>query len=390
MKEIILLKNGEMALKGLNRGSFEDVLIRNLKRRLKSIGEFRFSRAQSTVMIEGADEGADLREAAAQIGKVFGVAAYSVAGVCEKDLAVIKETAARYLEKELLAAKTFRVSAKRSDKRFPYTSPQICEEVGGYLLDRYPHLSVDLHTPDLNVMVEVRDFGAYIHGPQQAGPGGLPVGTSGRALLLLSGGIDSPVAGYMMAKRGLSLNALHFASPPYTGERAKQKVIDLAQILAQYCGHITLNVVHFTEIQEAIGDHCPEELYTIIMRRFMMRIACRLAESIECGGLVTGESLAQVASQTLGALRCTEAVCTLPVLRPLIGMDKEEIIRISRQIGAFETSTLPYEDCCTVFTPRHPRTRPELARVEAAEANLDVEGLTARALERIERIRNTL
>ena len=389
MKEIILIKNGEMALKGLNRGSFEDALIRNLKRRLKSLGEFRYTRAQSTIVIEG-EEGLDLKEAAERVSQVFGVAAYSVAAVCEKDLTTIQETAARYLEEDIRAAKTFRVSAKRSDKKFPYTSPQICEEVGGFLLDRYPHLKVDLHTPDLNIMVEVRDFGAYIHGAQKPGPGGLPVGTSGRALLLLSGGIDSPVAGYMMAKRGLSLGAIHFASPPYTGERAKQKVVDLAKLLSQYCGHFTLNVIHFTEIQEAIGDHCPEELYTIIMRRFMMRIACRLAESIECGGLVTGESLAQVASQTLGALRCTEAVCTLPVLRPLIGMDKEEIIRISRQIGAFETSTLPYEDCCTVFTPRHPKTRPDLAKVEEAEAALDVEGLVSRALESIERIRNII
>ena len=279
-----------------------------------------------------------------------------------------------------MEAKTFKVDAKRSDKSFPLKSPEICRELGGYILEHFPHLSVDVHNPDVNVVVEVRDYAAYVHGKQLPGAGGIPVGSGGRALLLLSGGIDSPVAGAMMAKRGLEVYAIHFASPPYTSERAKQKVITLAEKMTAYCGRMNLFVVPFTEIQERIKDDCPEELFTIIMRRYMMRIACRIARQQDCEALVTGESVGQVASQTIQAMACTDAVADMPVFRPVVGMDKEEIIKISHKIDTFETSILPYEDCCTVFTPKHPRTKPVLKFVEQAEQAMDMENLIDRAV----------
>ena len=304
--------------------------------------------------------------------------------MCEKDMESINRTAADYLRGELTAASSFKVEAKRSDKTFPLKSPAICAEVGEYLLEQYPHLSVDVHEPDLVVMVEVRDFAAYVHGGQIKGAGGIPVGSGGKAMLLISGGIDSPVAGYMMAKRGLEIQAIHFVSPPYTSERAKQKVIDLAQKMCSYCGRIKLHIVPFTEIQEAIRDQCPEDLFTIIMRRYMMKIACRVARQNECEALITGESVGQVASQTIQAIACTNEACDMPVLRPVIGMDKDEIILTSRKIDTFETSILPYEDCCTVFTPKHPRTKPQLKFVKLAEEQMDAEALIARAIEGIE------
>lgn len=369
MKEIILVKNGELVLKGLNRSSFEDILIKNMRRHLEDMGEFKFTKSQSTIMVE-APEGADLDEAAQRLGKVFGIAAYSRAAVCEKDMQKIIQTTREYLADELSLVSTFKVEAKRSDKKFPLKSPEICRELGGALLKSFHHLKVDVHQPDVTVTVEIRDNHAFVRGNNIKGAGGMPTGTSGRAAVLISGGIDSPVAAYMMAKRGIELVAVHFASPPYTSELAEMKVMDLLKKVSAYCGTITTYIVPFTEIQEAIRDDCPEEYFTLVMRRIMMRISNIIAENQNCRALITGESLGQVASQTIYALQCTDSVAKLPVFRPCIGMDKDEIIAVSRKIDTFETSIQPYEDCCTVFTPKHPRTRPKPEDVEAAEAKI--------------------
>ncbi len=381
MKEVLLIKNGELALKGLNRSTFEDILVKNMKRRLmNSVGKFTFTKSQSTVIAVPKDEDIDFDEAVETVKKVFGIAAFSRAAVAEKDFEDIKRVALEYLGDDLRDVKTFKVCAKRSDKRFPMTSPEICREVGAHLLRNIKTLSVDVHNPDITVTVEVRDNNVFIHGNQIKGAGGMPVGSAGRVALLVSGGIDSPVAGYMMSKRGLQLTAIHFAAPPYTSQRAEMKVRDLVSIVAKYSGRVNFAVVNFTKIQEAIKENCPEELFTIIMRRLMMKISARLAERDACGALVTGESLGQVASQTLGAIACTDAVATMPVFRPLIGMDKDEIITISRKIGTFETSILPYEDCCTVFTPKHPRTRPTLELIEEAENAVDFSEMIEEAI----------
>lgn len=381
MKEIILIKDGELSLKGLNRQNFEDRMIRNIKRRLKPLGEFHVKKAQSTIYIIPESEDFDFEEALKRMGTVFGIAGFSRACVCEKSAEDIFNKAPVYLKDTLSSVKTFKVEAKRADKAFPLTSPEISRELGGILLKNFHHLKVDVHNPDVIITAEIRDFGAYIRAGQIKGAGGLPVGTSGRAAVLISGGIDSPVAAYLMAKRGLILNAIHFASPPYTSPRAEQKVRDLLSKVAVYSGTIRLAVVPFTEIQEEIGKKCPEDYFTLIMRRMMMRISCIIAQNDECLGLITGESLGQVASQTLPALAATDGVCTMPVMRPLIGMDKEEIITVSKKIDAFETSILPYEDCCTIFTPKHPHTRPKPGQCEAAEKNLDIEGLIKKAVE---------
>lgn len=385
VKEILLIKNGELALKGLNRGTFEAVLLKNLRYRLRSLGKFQLRKAQSAIYIEPLEPGIDLDEVSDRVAKVFGISAFSRAMVVEKKMDAILEGAAFYLEKALQGVTTFKVEARRADKTFPLGSPEICAQVGGYLLERFPHLRVDVHTPELTVWIEIRDFAAYIHASQLPGAGGMPVGTGGRAAILISGGIDSPVAAYMMAKRGIELTAVHFASPPYTSERAEMKVVSLLEEVAAYAGRIDLNIVPFTHIQEEIQRSCPEDLFTLIMRRFMMRIATRMARSADCGALITGESVGQVASQTIPALACTDAVAGLPVFRPVIGMDKEEIISIARRIGTFETSIQPYEDCCTVFTPRHPRTRPKLEMVEQAEEALDTEALIEEAVAGIRR-----
>lgn len=382
MKEVLLIKNGELALKGLNRSTFEDMLVKNIRRRLLvSVGKFQFTKSQSTIIAEPIDEDADFEEAVETLKKVFGIAAFSRAAIAEKDFDNIKDVALEYLGDELRQVKTFKVNAKRSDKKFPMTSPEISREVGAHLLRNISTLSVDVHNPDIIVTVEVRDKNVFIHGNQIKGAGGMPVGSAGRVALLVSGGIDSPVAGWMMAKRGLQLNAIHFAAPPYTSKRAEMKVHDLVSIVAKYSGRVNFAVVNFTEIQETIKEKCPEELFTIIMRRLMMKIAIRIAQRDGCGALVTGESLGQVASQTLGAIACTDAVSDMPVFRPLIGMDKDEIITISRKIGTFETSILPYEDCCTVFTPKHPRTRPTLELIEKAESAVDFSDMIDRAVE---------
>lgn len=381
MEKLILVKNGELALKGLNRSTFEDILIKNMRRRLRAVGEFEYKKSQSTIMVIPKDEDIDFDEAVDIISRIFGIAAFSVAGTAEKDIEKIKQSAAEFLEEDLTNARTFKVCAKRSDKKFPFKSPEICREVGGYLLSRFPNLKVDVHNPEVTVTVEVRDTSVFIHGNQQKGAGGMPVGTSGKAALMLSGGIDSPVAGYMMSKRGLILDAIHFAAPPYTSKRAEMKVRKLASLVSRYSGKIKFMIVPFTQIQECIKDNCPEELFTVIMRRLMMKVALGLCEKDECKALITGESLGQVASQTLDAIRCTDAVSPLPVFRPLIGMDKLEIIDIARKIGTFETSLEPYEDCCTVFTPRHPMTRPTLEVIEKAESGYDFEPLIKKAIE---------
>ena len=379
MKEVILLKNGEIALKGLNRRTFEDMLVKNTRRRLNSLCTWQFHIAQSTVTAIP-DEDIDMDEAVEICSKVFGFVGLSKALSVEKDMDVIREQTGIYLEDDLLAAKTFKVNAKRSDKKFPLTSPEICAEMGGVLLSKFPHLSVDVHNPDLTVNIEVRDNAAFIHGNQLKGAGGMPIGSAGKAAILISGGIDSPVAAWMMAKRGLQLEAIHFASPPYTSERAEKKVLDLLKKVAAYSGRIKLHIVPFTKIQEEIKDKCPEELFTILMRRYMMRISEKIATESDCGALITGESVGQVASQTLHALACTDSVVSMPVFRPLIGMDKNEVVIISRKIDTFDISVLPYEDCCTVFTPKHPRTKPKIYYVEQAENLLDSQTLIDEAV----------
>ena len=381
MKEIILIKNGELALKGLNRRTFEDMLVKNLRRRLESVGKFKFTIAQSTIVAEPENETIDLDEAVERISKVFGIAGFSRAAAVEKDMEVILKSAEEYLAPQLLTVRSFKVEAKRSDKKFPLQSPEICRETGGYLLRKFPHLEVDVHNPDMVVTVEVRDGYAYIHGKQIKGAGGMPTGSAGKAALLISGGIDSPVAGYMMAKRGLELMAVHFASPPYTSERAEQKVHSLLRQVSKYSGRIALWVVPFTETQEMIKDNCPEEIFTVIMRRMMMRVAQIIAAKQNAGALITGESVGQVASQTMPAIACTDNVCEMRVFRPLIGMDKDEVVAISRKIETFDISILPYEDCCTVFTPKHPRTRPTVDYVAECEKALEVDGLVNEAAE---------
>ena len=387
MNDVILLKLGEIVLKGLNRRSFEQKLMNNIRYRLERIGKFKVTLMQSTVYVEALDEGADMDEAFEALGKVFGIATLSRAAACEKDAQSIAELCISYLRREMLSAESFKVEAKRADKSFPMTSIQLSQYVGSALSDAYPDCSVDVHSPELTVHVEVRDIAAYVHSAPTQGAGGMPLGSNGVGVTLLSGGIDSPVSTYMISKRGVSLIPIHFFSFPYTSQQAKDKVIELARELCDYCGRMTLEVVPFTHIQEEIRDKCPEEYFTLIMRRFMMRIADRIAVSNGAKAIVTGENLGQVASQTMEAMAVTRAVTQLPILQPLIGMDKEEIVRMARKIGTFETSILPYEDCCTVFTPRHPKTKPHIEEVEQLEAALDVEALVDEALSGIERIR---
>lgn len=383
MKEIILIKNGELALKGLNRSTFEDILIKNIRKRIKPLGEFEYRKEQSTVSVIPMDDYIDMDEVSDRISRVFGIAAYSRALQVEKDMTVILENAPDYLAEQLKEAKTFKVEGKRSDKKFPLKSPEISAEVGGAILSKFPHLKVDVKNPDILVTIEIREKFAFIRGNQTKGAGGMPTGTAGKASILISGGIDSPVAAYMMAKRGLVLNAIHFASPPYTSPQSEEKVHSLLRKVSKYSGNICLLTVGFTEIQEEIRDKCPEELFTLVMRRFMMRISQRIAEKEDSKALITGESLGQVASQTLNALACTDAVVSMPVFRPLIGLDKDEIIKVSRKIDTFDISIEPYEDCCTVFTPKHPKTKPQISVIETAEQALDVEGLIERALANI-------
>ena len=379
-QEIFLLKLGEVVLKGQNRQSFEDKLLANVRRRVKNCGSFQCSLRQSTIYVEPQGEDCDMEAAWDACRQVFGIAAVARAVPCEKTVDAIVEAARTYLADAFAVAKSFKVESKRADKMFPMNSIQLSQAVGGDLAELFPHVAVDVHTPDLTVFVEIREKYAYVHTPSVPGAGGLPIGMGGRAVSLLSGGIDSPVSSWMMARRGVELEMVHFVSPPYTSQQAQDKVLELARLLTAWTGRPLVHIVPFTEIQEEIRRNCPEEYFTLIMRRFMMRIAEAIARKANAGALVTGESLGQVASQTMLALGVTEDVTSLPVLRPLIGMDKVEIIRMSREIGVFDTSILPYEDCCTVFTPRHPATRPRLEDVRQAEAALDVESLVQKAL----------
>ena len=386
MNDIILLKLGEIVLKGLNRKAFERKLLNNIAARLKPIGNFKISCLQSTVYVEPQDDSCDLEEAFEACGKIFGIISMTRASACEKDKDAIAQLAIRCLKEEMQNAKSFKVESKRSDKSFPMTSIQLSQYVGGELQEAYPDTPVDVHNPELTVYVEVRDLAAYVHANPVSGAGGMPVGSNGVAVTLLSGGIDSPVSTYMIARRGVRLIPVHFFSFPYTSEQAKEKVVELATLLTDYCGKMTIEVVPFTHIQEEIRDKCPEEYFTLIMRRFMMRLAEKIAVYYGAGAIVTGENLGQVASQTMEAMAVTRAVTTLPIVQPLIGFDKEEIVRLARKIGTFGTSILPYEDCCTVFTPRHPRTKPKLKDVEAVEAALDVDALVEEAFNGIEQI----
>ena len=378
--EMLLLKLGEVVLKGLNRRSFEDKLVKTVRHRMKACGSFQVYVRQSTIYVEPQKDDCDMEAAYKAAKQIFGVVTIARAVPCEKDINAIVETAKTYLADEFAAARTFKVESKRADKMFHLNSIQISQAVGGELAEAFPHVAVDVHKPDLTVYVEIREKAAYVHAPSVAGAGGLPVGTGGRAVSLLSGGLDSPVSSWMIARRGVELEMVHFESPPYTSQQAQDKVIQLAQDLTPYCGRLLIHVIPFTKIQEEIRMNCPEEYFTLIMRRFMMRIAEAVAKKAGAHALVTGESLGQVASQTMMALGVTEDVTSMPVLRPLIGTDKVEIIRIAREIGTYETSILPYEDCCTVFTPRHPAIRPDIEAVREAESVLDIDGLVAEAL----------
>ena len=382
-----MCKYGEIVLKGANRGYFEDMLCKTLRRRAAHFGNFEVSRSQSTIYIEPKDDFADIDGMFAAASRVFGIIALNRAAVCEKNMDAIRDTAKEYIPQFLEGKRTFKVEGKRSDKRFPLDSMQLAREIGGAILSVCPRIKVDVHNPEVTVRVEIREAGAYVHAGQCAGAGGLPIGSAGNGLLLLSGGIDSPVAGWMMAKRGVRLEAIHFESFPYTSERARQKVLDLASIVAGWVGDINVHIVSLTHIQEELAKNCTEDYFTLLLRRYMMTIANRIAKERNCGALITGESLGQVASQTMQAISVTDAVTDMPVFRPCIGLDKEEIIRLSRKVGTFETSILPFEDCCTVFTPRHPKTRPEMEKVIAEEQKVDFEALVEEAIGTINTVR---
>ena len=386
MKEIFLLKLGEIVLKGANKRQFEDKLRQNVRRRMRPYGNFDVYLMQSTIYVEPLDEMCDVEGAWEACNSIFGLVSLCRCCACEKDLDSIFNTIEEYLGDELDCAESFKVESKRSDKRFPLTSIGISQAIGGRLAEAHPSCRVDVHNPAYTVYVEVRDLAAYVHGPAVPGAGGLPTGVGGRAMCLLSGGIDSPVAAYMMAKRGVEIECVHFFSYPYTSELAKNKVLELARLVTRYCGRMTVNVVSFTQIQEAIRDNCPEEFFTLIMRRFMMEISQRIGREHGCEALITGENLGQVASQTMQAMAVTGAVVDVPIFMPLVGMDKEEIVTIARKIGTMQTAILPYEDCCTVFTPKHPKTKPSLNQLIHAEKNLDREALILQAIENTEKI----
>lgn len=387
MKEIILCKYGEITLKGANRSHFERLLKNELTRRTAKFGKFKIYYIQSTAYIEPLEETCDISGAYEAAKNTFGVSAVSRAIELPKDMDAILHAAKTVFMPYLSGVRTFKVEAKRSDKKFPFTSPEISCEVGAAILDAAGGaLKVDVHEPQVCVRVEIRDFAAYICAGQEHAVGGMPIGSNGKGLLLLSGGIDSPVAGFMMAKRGVRIDAMHFESFPYTSERARQKVLDLAAKLAGYAGEIHVHIISVTHIQEVLRDNCDEDYFTLLLRRFMMRLAERTAKKFSCDALITGESIGQVASQTMKALCVTDSVVNMPVFRPVIGMDKEDIIKISRKIDTFETSILPYEDCCTVFTPAHPRTQPEIYKVENEESRVDVAALEEEAFATLETV----
>ena len=386
MNEMFLMKLGEVVLKGANKRQFENRLRHNVRRRMEPFGNFDVYILQSTVYIQPMDDQADLDGAWEACHSIFGVVSLCRCRPCEKNVDAIYDAVEAYLGDDLDMAESFKVESKRSDKAFPLTSIALSQEIGGRLAEAHPNCLVDVHHPAYTVYVEVRDLAAYVHGPAEPGAGGLPTGVGGRGMCLLSGGIDSPVAAYMMARRGMEIECVHFFSYPYTSQLAKDKVLELARLVTKYCGRMTVNVVPFTEIQEAIRDNCPEEYFTLIMRRFMMEISQRIGRNDGCGALITGENLGHVASQTMEAMAVTGAVVDMPIFMPLVGMDKEQIVTIARHIGTMDTSILPYEDCCTVFTPKHPKTKPTLGQVEHAERKLDREALILRAIEGVEKV----
>ncbi|WP_024834379.1 tRNA uracil 4-sulfurtransferase ThiI [Ruminiclostridium josui] len=385
MNKVILVRYGEIILKGLNRPVFEDKLIGNIKSAIFKFGKVKVIKSQGRIYIEPQEENYDFDAVLLKVAKVFGVVSVSPVWKVETDYETIKATSLKMASKlvEEKGYKTFKVETKRGNKRFPMQSPEISADVGGFILENIEGLSVDVKNPDFILYLEVRES-TYIYSETIKAQGGMPLGSNGKAMLLLSGGIDSPVAGWMMGKRGVEIEAVHFYSYPYTSERAKQKVIDLARIMAQYCGKIRLHVVPFTEIQLKINDNCPEEQLTIIMRRIMMKIAEQIAEKVNAMALITGESMGQVASQTMQSLYCTDAAVNMPVFRPLIGMDKVEVIEIARRIETFDTSVLPYEDCCTVFVAKHPQTKPKLEKIIKSESVVDFEPLINTAVENTE------
>ena len=379
IQEVILCKFGEVVLKGANRQSFEAQLIKELRRRATPHGVFKIYYKQSIVYIEPTDELCDMDGMVESAKRVFGIVGVTRAAVCEKNMDSIIAKVREYLPEKLAGKRTFKVDAKRADKRFPLKSPEISREVGGVILATVRGIKVDVHNPDVTVTVEVRDDNAYIRAGQEPGAGGLPPRSAGRGLLLLSGGIDSPVAGCMMAKRGMEIEALHFESFPYTSERAKEKVMQLAQEMCEFCSKMHVHVISLTHIQEELRDKCQEDYFTILLRIFMMRLAERCAKDCKCGALITGESLGQVASQTLAAIGVTDSVVNIPVFRPCIGLDKSEIISYARHYGTFETAILPFEDCCTVFTPKHPKTQPKIELVMKELEKVDFDGLLEEA-----------
>lgn len=383
MKEIVMVKYGEIALKGDNRNVFENILQKNIKNRLKKLGRFDYYRKQSTIYITPLED-IDIGLVVKKLGYIFGIGAIQRCAVFPKVFSAVAAGAKEYLSDTLESAKSFKVEAKRADKSFPLNSPQIQQQLGDVVSEAFPHLAVDVHNPEITVRLEIRDNGAYLSAERVTGAGGMPVGSSGKALLMLSGGIDSPVAGYMMAKRGLVVDCIHYVSPPYTSERARMKVEKLCEELTNYCGDIIFYCVPFTEIQEKLRDNCPEEYFTVLMRRLMVKIANKICAKDGYGAIITGESVAQVASQTLSALYCTNAAAEYPVFRPVIGMDKIEITEISCRIGTYETSIMPYEDCCTVFSPKHPRTKPRYEDILAAEQSFDFTALVDEAVEKTE------
>lgn len=379
--DIILLKYGEISLKGLNRPMFEKQLLANVAKALAPLGKFSIRKSQSTVYVEPLGDDIDMQAATERLSKVFGIVNICPAAKCQKTIVDIERTTLECLSQIDLNGKTFKVEAKREDKQFPMNSPQLCRHMGAVILKNTEGLSVDVHNPDILVQIEIRKE-AFIFTQKVSGAGGMPVGTAGRAALLLSGGIDSPVAGWMISKRGVVLDAVHFHSHPYTSDRAKEKVIELAKIMTQYTGPIRLHIVPFTDIQLDIIDKCPKNYLTIIMRRLMMRIAEKIARESGAMALITGESIGQVASQTMESLVVTDNAVDMPVFRPCIGMDKEEIVTISKKIDTYETSILPYEDCCTIFVPKHPKTKPSISEIQEAEKLLtDPEGMMEKAIQ---------
>lgn len=383
MKKVLIIRYGEIALKGLNKSFFEDKLVRHIQLNLRTLGKASVYKSNGMIFADVDD--LDETEAIAQVTKVFGVVSVSPAYAFEVDMDQIYQVALAHTLERLKEGniKTFKVESRRGDKRFPMNSLEIAREVGGYILSKVDDLKVDVHHPDLTIHVEIRDR-AYIFSKRIQGLGGLPLGTNGKAMLLLSGGIDSPVAGWMVAKRGVTIEAVHYHSYPFTSERAKEKVIDLARILSQYCGKIKMHHINLLPIQKEINEKCPPEEMTILSRRFMMKIAEKLALQENCDGLITGESIGQVASQTVQGLTVTNAAVSMPVFRPLIATDKADIVELARKIGTFETSILPYEDCCTVFLPKRPVTKPKLERILLSENKLDVEALIEEAVNYVE------